>query len=260
MKPTIKILILFFSAILVMSSCKKDDPTYTLTITVNPEGAGTVTGAGVYKAGEIVALTVTPNSDYMFINWTIDGTEVSTELSFDYTTTEENVTIIANFEEKIIVTLGAQSNLTTGAFYSLDLDQVYDWDGALTVQDTIDLLCFYEHVEPDYINDITLSSPGANIRGIFPDDFADWTIKNTTRFCGDPLSTITVEQFDALRQNDSSIPTYYPEDDNYRKATNLEAGQIYSFKSWDGIYGLVKVISTSLSEDGSVTFELKLKK
>ena len=44
-------------------------PTYTLTVTARPAGAGTITGGGTYNAGSAVEVTQTPNSGYVFAGW-----------------------------------------------------------------------------------------------------------------------------------------------------------------------------------------------
>ena len=69
---------------------------YEITATTNPVGAGTITGNGVYNYGEEVTLSVTPNAGYTFINWTKDGEEVSTAMSFTITVTED-AAYVANF-------------------------------------------------------------------------------------------------------------------------------------------------------------------
>lgn len=46
---------------------------YALTTSVSPAGAGTVTGAGTYDAGETVSVTATANSGYTFDHWTVNG-------------------------------------------------------------------------------------------------------------------------------------------------------------------------------------------
>ena len=48
-------------------------PQYEVTIDVDPENAGTVTGAGIYYKGETVTLTASPNEGYRFVGWAIDG-------------------------------------------------------------------------------------------------------------------------------------------------------------------------------------------
>ncbi|CVK34100.1 Ig-like domain-containing protein [Methanoculleus bourgensis] len=97
-------------------------PTYTLDLAVNPEGGGTVTGAGTYKAGDTVPITATPNEGWEFVNWTNEtGATVSSEPNFDYPMPEGDVALTANFEgEAITYTLGlavnpAGSGTVTGA-------------------------------------------------------------------------------------------------------------------------------------------------
>ncbi|MFO7657150.1 MAG: fibronectin type III domain-containing protein [Bacteroidales bacterium] len=75
-------------------------PTYTLTLGVNPTGAGVVTGGGNYPAETEVSLTATENECYDFVNWT-KGSEVISPLpDFSYTMPAENVTLTANFQLK----------------------------------------------------------------------------------------------------------------------------------------------------------------
>ena len=74
---------------------------FTIAATVNPTDAGTVTGAGTYEEGETCTLTATTNEGYTFINWTENGEEVSTEMTYIFNVTA-NRTLVANFEEEII--------------------------------------------------------------------------------------------------------------------------------------------------------------
>jgi len=59
-----------------------------ITATASPAEAGYITGAGEYIIGSTCTLTATALDDYQFVNWTLDGTEVSTEPSFTFTVTE----------------------------------------------------------------------------------------------------------------------------------------------------------------------------
>ena len=80
---------------------------YALTIdeTGTGTGTGTVTVNGVayvapvdFVAGTEVELIATPTVGSEFVNWTVDGVEVSTEATFVYTTTKAAVTVVANFD------------------------------------------------------------------------------------------------------------------------------------------------------------------
>ncbi len=168
-----------------------------------------------------------------------------------------------NTPSKIIVKMGAQSTTTFGAFYSIGQNKVYTQDLASTNQDTINLLCFYENVPPSRINNITLSSVGANITGIFTGTTSPdvWTIKRLTTFTL-PATPITTAEFDLLKQNDAVIQSYYNSTitSGNKKAKDLQTDNIWAFKTHDNIYGLIKVISVAEGADGYVEFELKYKK
>ena len=69
---------------------------FEITATANPSEGGAVTGAGYYGEGQLCTLTATANEDYTFVNWTRDGEEVSTSMSFSFTVTED-ASYVANF-------------------------------------------------------------------------------------------------------------------------------------------------------------------
>ena len=71
--------------------------TSTVTVTATATN-GTVTGAGVVEAGTSVTLTATPDAGYQFVNWTVDGAEVSTANPYTFTA-DADVEVVANFEE-----------------------------------------------------------------------------------------------------------------------------------------------------------------
>lgn len=71
-------------------------PVENVTVAVNPEYAGSVTGAGNYIHGEEVTLVATPNDGFKFLNWTENGNVVSenAEYSFEITSYRD---LVANF-------------------------------------------------------------------------------------------------------------------------------------------------------------------
>ena len=70
--------------------------TYTITVAANPTTGGTVSGGGTYTHGASATLTATPNTGYIFVNWTKGGTQVSTEASYTFPVTEAG-DYVANF-------------------------------------------------------------------------------------------------------------------------------------------------------------------
>ncbi|MBR5324116.1 MAG: InlB B-repeat-containing protein [Muribaculaceae bacterium] len=69
-------------------------PERTIDVTVTPEGAGTVTGAGTAMGN--ITLTATATPGYEFVNWTLDGEVVGTDMSYT-DATEGNKSYVANF-------------------------------------------------------------------------------------------------------------------------------------------------------------------
>ena len=73
--------------------------TYTITVTAGSGGA--VSGSGEYSEGTEVTVTATPATGYHFVNWTENGTEVSTEATFTFNATVDRnlIAIFAKNEE-----------------------------------------------------------------------------------------------------------------------------------------------------------------
>ena len=73
---------------------------YTITANVNDETMGTVTldsETGEYEKGTKATLTAVPKEGFAFVNWTVDGQEVSKENPYIHTV-ETDATITANFK------------------------------------------------------------------------------------------------------------------------------------------------------------------
>ncbi|MCC6456050.1 MAG: InlB B-repeat-containing protein [Caldilineaceae bacterium] len=76
--------------------------TYTLSISAAPVEGGTVNGKEVVSHGEIVTVTATSNSGFGFVNWTEDGTEISTQPNYSFTVAGDR-TLVANFSREISI-------------------------------------------------------------------------------------------------------------------------------------------------------------
>lgn len=61
---------------------------YTISVSADPANAGSVTGGGNYNQGETCTLTATAHTGYTFVNWTKNGTQVSTNATYSFTVTE----------------------------------------------------------------------------------------------------------------------------------------------------------------------------
>lgn len=76
---------------------------YTISVTADPTDGGMVTGAGNYDHGTTCTLTATANENYEFINWTKDGVEVSTEVTFTFIVTASEAYVAHfNFDDYVI--------------------------------------------------------------------------------------------------------------------------------------------------------------
>ncbi len=70
---------------------------YEILATVAPENSGTIGGAGIYNHFATCTLTATPATGYHFVNWTMNGEEVTTESVYSFTVMED-ASYVANFE------------------------------------------------------------------------------------------------------------------------------------------------------------------
>jgi len=104
---------------------------YTISTSSNPSEGGSAAGSGIYDSGASVTATANPAAGYRFINWTEDGTTVSTNASYTFTATA-NRTLIANFLQTFSVTTSsspAAGGSTTGS-------GTYDSGASVTVTAT----------------------------------------------------------------------------------------------------------------------------
>ena len=90
---------------------------YQITAAASPAEGGTVTGAGTYYYNQTCTLEASAAEGYAFLNWTKDGTEVSTESSYSFEVTE-SAQYVANFSE--FVQIGDGTGTTSYfPFYTL---------------------------------------------------------------------------------------------------------------------------------------------
>ena len=104
---------------------------YTVTASANPSAGGSVSGGGTFEHGTSCTLTATPANGYHFVNWTKNGTAVSTSETYTFSVTEAG-TYVANFSDSqttdITIGSGSSTNayLPTYAYYKYSLtEQIY---------------------------------------------------------------------------------------------------------------------------------------
>lgn len=71
-------------------------PLYWINATANPSNGGMVSGSGYYMPGATCTLTATAEYGYSFVNWTKNGTEVSTTATYTFTVNDHG-NYVANF-------------------------------------------------------------------------------------------------------------------------------------------------------------------
>ena len=69
---------------------------YTISVSANPSNGGSVTGGGSYNQGQSCTVSATANSGYTFVNWTENGTQVSTNATYTFTVTSSR-NLVAHF-------------------------------------------------------------------------------------------------------------------------------------------------------------------
>lgn len=151
------------------------------------------------------------------------------------------------------ILMGAQNNTETKGFLNLKENILYFQQEAKQNQELVDIIYYLGEDEH------TLGSPGANIEeGIFNPEYTPttWNIRNTSRYI--PIS-LSVEEFDLI-DNDSILLVSYTEGEGKRKAKNLQANNVFSFKTQDLRYGMIKVNEVIGFEEGTVAIDIKIQK
>jgi hypothetical protein len=74
----------------------KFKPVYTLVLSAEPVDGGEVEGDPVYEIGELAKLKAKPFTGYAFVNWTQNGTPISTDPNFQFNITG-NRELVGNF-------------------------------------------------------------------------------------------------------------------------------------------------------------------
>jgi hypothetical protein len=73
----------------------------TISASASPSAGGVTSGGGLVAIGSPVTVVATPNANYSFVNWTENGTPVSTSASYSFTATR-NRALVANFVSVLV--------------------------------------------------------------------------------------------------------------------------------------------------------------
>ena len=69
---------------------------YNISVSANPNNGGSVSGGGTYNQGTSCTVHANTNNGYTFVNWTENGTQVSTNANYTFTVTS-NRNLVAHF-------------------------------------------------------------------------------------------------------------------------------------------------------------------
>ena len=96
---------------------------YNISVSANPSNGGSVSGGGTFNQGQSCTVSATANSGYTFVNWTENGTQVSTNANYTFTVTG-NRNLVANFQaqpQQYTISVSASpnngGNVTGGGTY-----------------------------------------------------------------------------------------------------------------------------------------------
>ncbi|MCD4735436.1 MAG: hypothetical protein K8R53_05300, partial [Bacteroidales bacterium] len=145
------------------------------------------------------------------------------------------------------------NNPGNGGFLDVFSNLIYDQVEAYNHQESIDLIYYFGEDEN------TIASPGANIEsGVFDPSYTpvNWEYRNTTRYIKTSLDTTIFSSI----QNDSLLLVSYIEGEGKRKAKNLVAGDVVSFKTQESVFGIFKVSEVAGTNDGTVNIDIIIQK
>ena len=284
----------FVALFIIVSACNKDDDNNTPPTIKLSDEAGYISSDTVFAAGEEINFKVLMNKgDNELTNFLIqvsgdDGMQAYFDTAMNTASLTWTGSFIKTFsaseEWKFIVrdregnsastsitigldtssvydpldylpsvAMGAQSNNSVESCFDLTDDSYYFFDEATadtTIQAGIDLIYYFSEEDLN-----TIASPGANIEdGIFAVNPADWTVKNTTRYI---KTGLTADDFtNAI--NDSILLANYNESDAKRKAKDLQADQVYTFRTQQGRLGMFLVNQVEGEAEGMINIHIKI--
>ena len=160
---------------------------YEVTASANPTNGGEITGTGTYFYGDECTLTAIPDSRFTFVNWTVNGAVVSTNMDYTFTVTS-NVAAVANFE--CALPLGLFANMLPADNDTVtNMPVVFSWD-AVSGATRYDL---YLWIATDpmpstpYVSNLTTTSYSCNSLSNY--QAYQWRVK-ARNYCNETLSEV----------------------------------------------------------------------
>jgi len=154
---------------------------YTISVSALPPNEGTASGAGTFPSGSAKTVTAEANSGYAFVDWTENGTVVSSSNSYTFTL-NGNVNLVANFTGgsgvSAFQTLDVPNNVGSTSALGVSGGSIVgnygDNNGFLFNGNSYTTVDVPNPTAPDVpATTIATGISGSNIVGWFTDDAAD---------------------------------------------------------------------------------------
>ena len=111
MRITLTFLVLFLSTLTITAKLPLDS--YVISTSSNPTHGGISSGGGTFTHGSQVTLVAVSATGYKFVDWTLNGTQVSTDSTYIFNAESAGV-YLANFTKKIYSVSATPSPLLGG--------------------------------------------------------------------------------------------------------------------------------------------------
>ena len=202
------------------------------TITANAQAGGLASGSGIYDTGTSVSLTATPLADWLFVNWTENGTIVSTTPVFSITAVKDR-TLQANFKLKTFKIMASVVPSGSG-----------------TISDDLNIAAATFNKTYSVGDNVKLTAvPTTGF------DFVNWTEDGTDLNVTTPVYTFSVNKDRVLKANFTrkiyTIKAYaYPSDGGLISKTGSAGGSA----SFSGTYAHGDEVKLSASQSACYEF------
>ena len=204
----------------------------TVSITINPTGAGTVTGGGYYKSGDSVTIEATPNTGYLFDHFSVNGTDITTN---PYTFTITQDTSVIGYFKSAECTLNLSVSPQDSGYINIGWKAQFPQGlrSAGSVYDEINETKAIKRVESVDLGTLNYTRVESSTSGVyfFVTDINSIPIKAVNSQVGNlvcvPFTTDTAYNIYLGRANDKSIGAWDGSgvrirDDSYTDATSFK--------------------------------------
>ena len=187
-----KLIILLLFIPLVFSCSGDDEPSqpekYTLTVNINPSGAGVVNpNGGTVNAGDQITLTQAPNSNFFFKDWTGDASGNSDSVTIIM---DRNKTVTANYTQKILIEsngtikcpdakVGDKETINGKEYEVVDANSLIK-----LIDDGKDVTCVCTTFITSMDNLMNPQFVKQSVRDEFNQDISNWDVSNVTDMSG----------------------------------------------------------------------------